>query len=94
MRRYVPEEDDWSDEESQDENFPADPWASDEEDDATVPCPYCRQEIYEDAERCPHCGRYISEEDAPSSPKPWWIIVGALLCLLVIWYWIASGPFN
>ena len=32
----------------------------------TVPCPYCRAPIHEDAERCPKCENYISREDAPS----------------------------
>lgn len=65
---------------------------SDEEDEPTIPCPYCRREIYEDSVRCPHCGQYISEEDASPGRKPWWVILGVVLCLLVIWLWIAHGP--
>ena len=38
-------------------------WDDDEE--ATVPCPYCRHPIHEDSPRCPACGNYISAEDAP-----------------------------
>src|SRR5438093_8422829 len=30
-----------------------------------VPCPHCRQSIYEEAERCRECGNYISREDGP-----------------------------
>jgi hypothetical protein len=62
---------------------------SDEEDDTTIPCPCCRREIHEDSPQCPHCGQYLSEEDARATQKPWLIIVGVLLCLLVIWFWIA-----
>jgi predicted nucleic acid-binding Zn ribbon protein len=70
--------------------------ASDDEDgregdeDTTIPCPYCRRPIYEDSQRCPHCGNYISEEDAPAARKPWWIIVGALLVLYVVYRWIVG----
>ena len=56
--------------------------------DTTTPCPYCRRPIYEDSLRCPHCGNYISEEDAPAARKPWWIILGAVLVLYVVYRWI------
>ena len=39
----------------------------------TVPCPYCRAEILEDAERCPRCENYLSNEDSPAPAKPTWI---------------------
>jgi hypothetical protein len=66
----------------------ADDWESDSDDASTIPCPYCQREIYEDSPRCPHCGQYISEDDIPSRPKPWWIILGVLLCLLAMWFWV------
>ena len=59
-------------------------------DDALMPCPYCRELIYEDSPRCPACGRYLSAEDA-ASDKPWWIVVGVLVCLAMAVYWILSG---
>lgn len=58
-----------------------------EEDESTIPCPHCRREILEDAERCPYCENYISREDTPPSKKPWWIILGVILCLYVIYRW-------
>jgi predicted nucleic acid-binding Zn ribbon protein len=58
--------------------------------DTTIPCPYCRRPIYEDSQRCPHCGNFISEEDAPAARKPWWIIVGALLALYAVYRWIVG----
>ncbi|MCE5267579.1 MAG: zinc-ribbon domain-containing protein [Planctomycetaceae bacterium] len=76
MERHTSESEDWDDEP--------------EGEDATVPCPYCGAEIYEDSVRCPHCGEYISEEDAGQGRKPWWILVGVLLCLGAIWVWIVS----
>ncbi len=59
-------------------------------EDRTIPCPYCRHPIYEDSQRCPACGNYISEEDAVPARKPWWIIVGALVVLYVVYRWIVG----
>lgn len=72
-----------------------DVWDDDEDDetadeDATIPCPHCRRPIYEEAQRCPYCGIYISEEDAAPARKPWWIIVGALLGLYGVYRWITG----
>ncbi len=63
-------------------------WDDEDHDEPTVPCPYCKRQILEDSPRCPYCEQYISEEDAPSSRKPVWIIIGALLCLYVVYRWI------
>jgi hypothetical protein len=60
----------------------------DDEDVATVPCPYCRRPIPDDTPRCPYCENYISQEDAPPSRKPWWIILGALGVAFVVYLWI------
>jgi hypothetical protein len=62
-----------------------------EEQDGTVPCPYCGRPVYEDSPRCPHCASYISEEDTPPRRKPWWLIIGALVCLLIVLRWIMGG---
>ena len=55
----------------------------------TIACPYCRQEIYEDAVRCPHCERYIAEEDLRKK-KSWLIIIGSVVCLYIVYRWIAG----
>ena len=71
-------------------------WRSDEDDweeedeSATIPCPYCRREIHEDSERCPYCENYLSQEDAPPSRKPWWLILGAIACLYAVYRWIVG----
>lgn len=54
------------------------------DEEPTVPCPYCRREILEESVQCPHCREYISREDAPPAPKPWWMVVGVLSCLFVV----------
>jgi hypothetical protein len=61
---------------------------SDSDETYTVPCPYCRRPIPEDTPRCPYCANYISAEDVPPSRKPWWIVVGALAVLVVVYFWI------
>jgi hypothetical protein len=64
-------------------------WGDDaSEEEPTDPCPYCQRLIPEDAPRCPYCEQYISQEDAPPGRKPWWIILGALACLAVVYFWI------
>ena len=57
------------------------------DDEPFIPCPHCGVEIHEESERCPHCGQYISEEEAPPARKPWWIVVGVILCLYVVYRW-------
>jgi hypothetical protein len=64
--------------------------SGDEVDYETVPCPYCRDPVHEQAEQCPHCGEYISDEDAPPTRRPWWVYVGVALCLLIVLLWIMS----
>lgn len=81
MARYQESGDEWNDEPSED-------WGNDDDEEETIPCPYCHREVHEDAQRCPYCERYISAEDAPAAAKPWWIIIGVALCLVVVYFWI------
>lgn len=75
--------DEWDDD-LDDREFP-DPDEDDDEDDsnATIPCPYCRRPIYEDAVRCPYCEQYLSKEETfmHHLRKPIWIIVGTIMAL-------------
>jgi hypothetical protein len=75
----------WADDEDEDRD-PAD----DGEGEPTVPCQYCRREMHEDSPRCPHCGNYVSREDAPTSRKPWWIIIGGLAALYAVYRWVVG----
>lgn len=61
-----------------------------DDDEPTVPCPYCQRPIPEDAPRCPYCEQYISAEDAPATRKPWWLYLGAGLCLYAVYRWTAG----
>jgi hypothetical protein len=62
----------------------------DDDEEPTIPCPHCRRPIHEESQRCPYCGNYISEEDIAPGRKPWWIIIGALLVLYVVYRWMAG----
>jgi len=57
----------------------------------TVPCPRCREDILEDAERCPHCGYYVSREDAPPGKKSGVWVVVMVLALLAALVMMMSG---
>jgi hypothetical protein len=73
------DEDEWADDDSEGDS---------DDDEATLPCPYCRRAIHEDAQRCPYCEHYISEEDRPETVKPLWLVVGVVVCLALVLLWI------
>lgn len=80
----------YDDREDLDDSEYPDSWDNDDSDD-TIPCPYCREPVYEDAEVCPSCGSYLSREDAPRR-YPWWFVLGFLLSMIValrwaFWFW-------
>lgn len=70
-----------------DSEYPDEPDDGFEDEDDTVPCPYCEQPIHEEAEHCLYCGHYLSREDAPRR-YPWWFILGFLLSLVVVLGWV------
>jgi hypothetical protein len=59
----------------------------DSSDAVTMPCPHCFGTIYDDSERCPHCGEYLSHEDQPYRPRLW-IVMTVGICLVVVATWI------
>lgn len=73
-------DDDWDEDEEID--------SYDDDDEPTIPCPWCSREIHEDSQRCPYCERYVSDEDTPPARKPWWIIVGSIVGLYICYRWI------
>jgi hypothetical protein len=84
-RKY--EADDYEDDPVDPDESDMDDDDSDETDVATIQCPHCGADVYEFAERCPTCGRYISEEDAPPrSTHPRWVIATATVLLLIMLY--------
>lgn len=71
----MPRADDDSDDDWQDD---------DDSDDGYVPCPYCGETMLEDAEYCPACDRWMTNEELPARRHPWWIIIVALVLIGLI----------
>ncbi len=76
-----------ADDERDDVEFPDAYGDNTDVDGTTFPCPHCFHTVYEDAERCSGCGRYLSTEDAPVR-KPWWLVIGVLVCIVVVIGWM------
>ncbi len=89
MQSHLADGEDWDDDEWNEpaDKFDGEAHESDGEEEPTISCPYCKRLIHEDAPRCPYCENYLSEEDS-TAHKPWWIIFGVLVCLIVVYYWI------
>jgi predicted nucleic acid-binding Zn ribbon protein len=84
--------DDKDDDEDLDERDDPDESDMDEDDQPEmVPCPYCRRGIPEDAERCPHCGSYISGEDAPRRKPAWMVVAAVVLIVAIVLVWVVWG---
>ena len=88
MSRWPRDDDSWDDESESDDDPDDGDWADEDDDEPTVPCPYCGREIHEEAPRCPYCENYVSAADSPPRRKPWWLIVGVLACLYAVYRWI------
>lgn len=93
MSPYVdePEDDAQPDHEAADNTWPEDdpegPLPEDVVDDdddetPTVPCPNCKAEIPDLADKCPYCGEWVAQSAGNSAPVNWFI-VAAVLALLV-----------
>ncbi len=73
------DDDENPDADDQDDDFDAD----DDEETSVVPCPSCGADVYEEADRCPHCGSFIDPTAAPRRDKPgWWV---GLSRVSVVW---------
>lgn len=75
------------DDEADLDNFEYPEEDDDDGSDLTIPCPYCEEPVYEEAECCPSCGKYLSREDAPRR-LPWWLILGLILSIAVVLRWV------
>ncbi len=51
---------------------------ADDEANEILPCPSCGQEVFEDAERCPYCGDWITPGSAGGRLHWVWMIAGVL----------------
>lgn len=74
-------DDEWEEDES-DENDEAD-----NELPELVWCPTCGEEIYEDAEQCPHCGNYVVHSTSALADRPlWFCLLGVLGVVATVLY--------
>ncbi|MGL6095987.1 MAG: hypothetical protein ACRC7O_09360 [Fimbriiglobus sp.] len=74
-------DDEFDDDEFDDDDLPEGVYHDDGDEPATVPCPYCRTAVPEDAQFCGKCENFISREDAPPDGKPAWVWVCLILTL-------------
>ena len=80
-------EGDWDGDEADDEGDEGD----EGDDESTVPCPFCRREMFEDSPQCPSCGEYVSAADFARNGRPRWVLVTAAVCLAVAVLWALLG---
>jgi len=71
------DEDDW------DEGSPAE-----QDEELTERCPHCGHEVHEDAQMCPYCENWITEEEDLPTQRPLWFILTTVVCLLIVILWI------
>ena len=92
MARKTIEEDEWEEEFDPDEDKEYVPDEEEEyvpdndDEDHTILCPFCQEEIHEQSERCPYCEKYLSEEDSPANSQPWWILLVAVALVFAFLY--------
>ncbi len=89
MRYDDPDDDDFDDADAEA------PWEAGEEDDEepTVPCPFCGREMLEDSPHCPYCEQYVSDADRLRAGRPTWILITAIICLAMAVWWVVGVLF-
>jgi predicted nucleic acid-binding Zn ribbon protein len=85
--------DDDRDGDDDDDSLDEDPLESDQDPDddldpeESVPCPFCKKLIHEDADVCPRCGNFVGAADAPRR-VPMVIWIGFALAILCVLVWV------
>ncbi len=80
----------WDDDDENDRDAPQarDLEERDDDESATEPCPSCRRDVYEGADRCPYCGEYIVPGRAPRGGRGVWVAIVAALVVVALVYWV------
>jgi ribosomal protein L37E len=77
-----PDEDDdwWKRGRSPDDDF---------DDETTIPCPHCGEDVFDNAEQCPACGMWFTADRRPLTGRSsWFVVLGVVVALLAIATWI------
>lgn len=83
MSYFDSSEDELRDEEYLDEED--DNWDNDDEAE-TFACPACGADVYEESQRCPECGEYISQSTGPLAGRSTaFVILGIAGIVATIW---------
>lgn len=58
---------------------------SDDWEDSYVKCPHCGEMMLEDAEYCPYCDRWMTQEETrPGKLSPWAVVVVLILIATMV----------
>ncbi len=75
------------------DDYPDEEWVEDEgsdDEDDTLMCPLCREEVHEDTQQCPHCGDWIT----PVYPgREWRKAVWTIAVVMIIISFLAFAIF-
>lgn len=62
-----------------------DSWDANHAADQDMECPQCHRRVHEDANKCPHCGEWITPvEPSGAFSKKWWLVIAVLLMLVAM----------
>ncbi len=60
-----------------------------DDDTPTVPCPSCREPVYEFADRCPSCGEWIVPTGGDASRRnPAFVVFVVLIVVALLFLWV------
>jgi len=58
----------------------------DDQDDYTIPCPKCGEDIFDDVDQCPYCREYLTAADF-KKPMPIWVVIIVILTIISMMLW-------
>ncbi len=61
-----------------------------DDDSELLPCPSCGAMIYEETEKCPYCGEWVTPRNA-GQRMPWWVTIGGIIAIVAFLFWVFRG---
>ncbi|MCK4979654.1 MAG: zinc ribbon domain-containing protein [Candidatus Delongbacteria bacterium] len=52
-------------------------------------CPYCAEDIQDEAIKCKHCGEFLNSKDIPKEKLPWYFRISFIVFMV-----LSVGPFS